>query len=241
MGETGRYALEIPYSKQNYNFKHRITRLGRDLIIVGLTVCLLRSGYVSQSMNTFLTSREETRIESSWIGRWSMPWRRTPQMDHKSWLKTNFPWLANNLPDLPNVRIPREVIKRWEWTVRRIESHTQNAINWVEMVENNLPDVATAFLTIGCFLFLGGTTLILKHNWAPTTTCLCCLPEAVKDNGEKEVSEEETAVRDVELAMPIFRFIKVFPYHKTFPGTSDFSLKSVKMKLVIQFNKSTQT
>ena len=53
------YALELPYSKQNFNFKSRITRIGRDLIIIGLVVCLLRTGYVSQWMTRSMTPTKE--------------------------------------------------------------------------------------------------------------------------------------------------------------------------------------
>lgn len=59
--KTYGYALELPYSKQNLNFKSRVTRIGRDLIIVGLIVCLLRSGYVSQWMASYATRTKDVR------------------------------------------------------------------------------------------------------------------------------------------------------------------------------------
>ena len=56
------YALELPYSKQNVNFKTRVTRIGRDLIIIGLIVCVLRTGYVSQWMAGYMTKTKEVNI-----------------------------------------------------------------------------------------------------------------------------------------------------------------------------------
>jgi hypothetical protein len=56
------YALELPYSKQNSNFKSRITRIGRDLIILGLVVCLLRTGYVSQWMSRNMIQTNEVTV-----------------------------------------------------------------------------------------------------------------------------------------------------------------------------------
>lgn len=53
------YALELPYSRQNINFKSRVTRIGRDLMIIGLIVCFLRTGYVSQMMSSYMTYRTE--------------------------------------------------------------------------------------------------------------------------------------------------------------------------------------
>ena len=61
----------------------------------------------------------------------------------------------------------------------------------------------------------------------------------VDETNNKLVEEEEIPAKKVDLARPIFKFVKVFPYHKRYSGTSE--LKSVKMRLVIQFNKSTQT
>ena len=53
------YSLELPYSKQNFNFKSRITRIGRDLVIIGLLVCILRTGYISQWMTGHMTQAKE--------------------------------------------------------------------------------------------------------------------------------------------------------------------------------------
>ena len=53
------YALELPYSKQNFNFKSRVTRIGRDLILIGVIVCLLRTGYVSQWIASYMTQTKE--------------------------------------------------------------------------------------------------------------------------------------------------------------------------------------
>ena len=56
------YALELPYSKQNVNFKTRVTRIGRDLIIIGLIVCFLRTGYVSQWLAGYMAKTKEVII-----------------------------------------------------------------------------------------------------------------------------------------------------------------------------------
>ena len=56
------YALELPYSKQNVNFKTRVTQIGRDLIIIGLIVCLLRTGYVSQWLAGYMAKTKEVII-----------------------------------------------------------------------------------------------------------------------------------------------------------------------------------
>ena len=54
-----RYALELPDSKQNLNFKTKITRFGRDLILLGALVCLIRTGYISRWMTRQMTQTKE--------------------------------------------------------------------------------------------------------------------------------------------------------------------------------------
>lgn len=124
-----------------------------------------------------------------------------------------------------------------------IKTIAQDSINWLVILEDHLPDVGVSLLVIGGFLFLMGSTLILRDNWVSyleNTNCPQCL--CLTGKSKMADSEEETlAKRDVELAVPIFKFVKVFPYHKRFSGTTDFSLNSVKMKLIIQFNRATQT
>ena len=119
----------------------------------------------------------------------------------------------------------------------------QNSIGWLVILEDHLPDVGVSLLVIGGFLFLMGSTLILRDNWVSYLAntncpqCLCLTGKSKMANSQDEM----LAKRDVELAVPIFKFVKVFPYHKRFSGTTDFSLNSVKMKLIIQFNRATQT
>ena len=88
-----------------------------------------------------------------------------------------------------------------------------------------------------------GYTLILRDNWVlslENTKCHQCL-EDENEFKNADPQDEILAKKDVELAVPIFKFVKVFPFHKRFSGTTDFSVDSVKMKLIIQFNRATQT
>lgn len=229
--------LEIPYSKQNHNFKRWVTRLGRDLIVIGLLVCLLRTNWVSQWMYTW-TRSEKTGVEAS---SWTLSWRWAHKDEERhgarnAWV-TCKTWFLEQLPDWLNIS---EIFKLWGLPIKYF---MLESIIWVEFVEDNLPDVGTTLLIVGGFLTLVGTSLILRDNWMVLETMekdppIRCL--AGRKTSELEATNEEIP-RNVELARPIFKFIKVYPYHKKFPGTSDFSLKTVKMRLVIMFNRSTQT
>lgn len=129
------------------------------------------------------------------------------------------------------------------WIVGILKRVTQNSIGWITILEDQLPDVGVPLLVIGVLLFLMGSTVTLKDSWPSffdTTNCPRCL--AGENRYKMATPQDETlAKRDVELSVPIFKFVKVFPYHKRFSGTTDFSLNSVKMKLIIQFNRATQT
>ena len=239
-GEEKRYgyALELPYSKQNYNFKSRVTRLGRDLVIIGLVVCLLRSGYVSECIARYVAQSKEMKTQRSWFNGW---FTRAPRED----TGTLYRRFKSTLRFIPQ-RWPvfGRVLDVCSLAVNVFKNYAHSAIGWLVIVEDNLPDVGSSLLAIGLFLFFMGSTLILRDNWASFNTVSSC-PQCVTDSKRWTLTDDkgndEPAVRDVELAVPIFKFVKVFPYHKRFSGTTDFSLNSVKMRLIIQFNKATQT
>lgn len=127
------------------------------------------------------------------------------------------------------------------------------------MLEDHLPDFGVSFLLIGGILFMLGYTLTLNDDsstmsavkrWPETPlthwseTPVTHWPETPFRQRDKSIvayDQESIATPPVDLAEPIFKFVKVFPYHKHFSGTPDFPLNAVKMKLIIQFNKTTQT
>ena len=240
MEKNSCYALEIPYSKQNHNFKRRVTRLGRDLIVMGLLVCLLRTNCVSQWMYMWTGSEKPSVEGSSWTLSWRWAYKNEEHPRARSvWIKCKT-WFLDQLLDWLDIS---KISKLWRLAMKGIKFFIRESIIWVEFVEDHLPDVGATLLIVGCFLSLVGTSLILRDNWIVLDSmekdlCVRCLAD--RKDSELEAKNDEIP-RNVELAKPIFKFIKVYPYHKKFPGTSDFSLKTAKMRLIIMFNRSTQT
>jgi hypothetical protein len=170
---------------------------------------------------------------------------REPQQEQNSLLNKLESRLSSITSRLP---VLGYVVEKGFRTVRIFKSSAQRFVGWLTILEDHLPDVGVSLSVIGGFLFFMGSTLILKDNWVPSlldTKCHQCLVDAsqfkMADLGVVDPQEETLAKKDVELAVPIFKFVKVFPFHKRFSGTTDFSLDSVKMKLIIQFNRGTQT
>lgn len=184
-----------------------------------------------------LIIHEFYKVQRGWIKSWFTRETQQEQNTLFSKFKSRLPSVSTGLPGLGYV------VESGFWTARTLKSFTQNSIGWLTILEDHLPDVGVSLFVIGGFLFLLGSTLILRDNWVSSlaiTNCTRCWADANKSK-MADLREETLAKRDVELAVPIFKFVKVFPYHKRFSGTTDFSLNSVKMKLIIQFNRATQT
>ena len=181
------------------------------------------------------------KVQRGWFKGW---FNRARQQEQNTLFSNLFSKWKSRLPSisksLPGVGY---LLESGFWTMRIFKSFAQNSIGWLTILEDHLPDVGVSLFVIGGFLFFMGYTLILRDNWVlslATTKCHQCLNYASKFK-MADLTEETMANRDVELAVPIFKFVKVFPFHKRFSGTTDFSLNSVKMKLIIQFNRATQT
>ena len=182
--------------------------------------------------------RKFYQVQRGWIQGLFSRGRQQEQSTLFSKFKARLPSFSTRIPGLAYA------LESGFRTVRIFKPFTQRFIGWLTILEDHLPDVGVSLSVIGAFLFFMGYTLILRDNWVlslENTTCRHCLDDKNEFKKADRPQDEILAKKDVDLAVPIFRFVKVFPFHKKFSGTTNFSLNSVKMKLIIQFNRATQT
>lgn len=182
------------------------------------------------SGNCEFTITKPYQIQRGWLSGWfKRETQQPPTLLGR--FKSHLPSISKRLPALGYAL---------ESGCSTIKTSVQYSIGWLVILEDHLPDIGVSLLVIGGFLFVMGYTLILRDNWVSYLEHTNC-PQCLCLTGTSNDAQEESPKRDVELAEPIFKFVKVFPYHKRFSGTPDFSLNAVKMRLIIQFNRATQT
>ena len=117
------------------------------------------------------------KVQRGWIKSWFTRGTEQEQNTLFSKFRSRLPSVSTGLPGLGYV------VESGLWIARILKSFTQNSIGWLTILEDNLPDVGVSLFVIGGFLFLLGSTLILRDNWVSSlaiTNCTRCWADANK-------------------------------------------------------------